>query len=220
MNRRMLKICRAEISARPERIYNIMNINVARKLHERRYRSSPVMSTGELLNLVGSEGIHEALQNRWLVADTETGFLQLNTDGGKLQELEQACRCRKCSATACACVETVAESLSTAMPMREAFAGFGLTSPRSYSDTGAGGVTPMVTTPRSAAPTDAPKAASQSSRTGDDVVVRDKDRDYVGKVASIGQDGRMRIRFDDNDKPEMDREYNSNEVRALANTQP
>lgn len=193
-----------------------MNTKTARKLYERRYRTSPVLTTGELLNAIGSDGIQEALQNRWLVPDVDTGFLTLNTDGGKLTELAEACRCTQCAATQCDCVEQVAESASLAMPMREAFAGFGLTSPRAYNgDTGAAHGSPMVTVPRTTAPAE-PSSRPSQLRTNDDVVVRDKDRDYVGKVASIGQDGRMRLRFDDDNKPDMDREYNPNEVKPLA----
>lgn len=189
-----------------------MNITVARKLHERRFRASPVVTTGEMLNLIGSDGVQEALQKRWIVPENESGMLMLNMNGGKLIELESACRCR-CGKMDCACnPEAVVESLST-MPMREAFAGFGLERPP------VGGLTPTapINMPRqqpAATPTAATVRDQAAPQIGDEAMVAEQDKTFTGKVASVSQDGRYRLSFG-SDKPSMDRDYGFNEVRLV-----
>lgn len=197
-----------------------MNTQVARKLHERRYRSSPVMTTGELLNLIGSDGIQEALLNRWIVPDPDTGFLTLNTGGGKLLELENACRCSKCSNMACDCVVEQETPVGQTMIMRESFKGFGLTSPSTQSPTSPP-VMPRPQTPT--APTshvDTAKAAPQMlsqdrpPRIGDNVTVAEDNVAYVGTVGTVGTDGRYRINFG-TEKPKMNRDYGPNEIQVI-----
>lgn len=171
------------------------------------------MTTGELLNLIGNDGIQEALQNRWIVPDMDTGLLTLNLGGGKLQELAQACVCA-CGKTDCSC-EAISDSKQTStMPMREAFAGYGLPHPN------AGGGTPpppMLPRPQAAAsPTPTTPAGPQAKppQIGDQVMVADENKTFTGTVGVVGQDGRYRIKFG-NDKPPMDREYNANELRLV-----
>lgn len=188
-----------------------MNITVARKLHERRFRASPILTTGELLNLIGSDGVQEALLNRWVVPENESGMLMLNFNGGKLVELESACRCH-CGKLDCACSpEPIAESMST-MPMREAFAGFGLERPPT------GGMTPTAPImPRqqpAATPTASTVTQNAAPQIGDDAMVAEQDKTFTGKVASVSQDGRYRLSFG-GEKPSMDRDYGFNELRVV-----
>lgn len=189
-----------------------MNIHVARKLHERRFRTSPVVTTGEMLNLIGSDGLQEALLNRWVVPENESGMLMLNMHGGKMIELENACRCR-CGSLDCACgPETIGESM-TAMPMREAFAGFGLERPPA-----AGNPTPtqavMPRPQQPMGPTAAVSAPANSPQIGDEAMVTEQNKTFTGKVASVSQDGRYRLSFG-SDKPSMDRDYGFNELRVV-----
>ena len=187
-----------------------MNINTARKLQERRYRASPVVTTGELINLIGNDGLQEALNRRWIVPDQDTGFLTLNFNGGKLVELESACRCQ-CGKTDCACPEVNEGAASTVMPMREAFAGFGLPMPSSTPTNPPA----AVSVPRTPATPTAPAAPGQASpQIGDDAVVTEDGKTFTGKVASVSQDGRYRMSFGGT-KPNMDRDYGPNELRTL-----
>lgn len=178
------------------------------------------MTTGELINLIGSDGIREALLNRWLVADNDTGFLTLNTGGGKLLELENACRC-DCGSLTCECEVSAPSTQSTVMPMREAFAGFGLPHPGGGSPTGA----PPPMTPRPLAQqTGAPVKPvtgpdSKNPEIGDDTTVVDNGQAYTGKVATVGQDGRYRVSFGNN-KPPMDRDYGPDELRVVGKAVP
>jgi len=190
-----------------------MNIHVARKLHERRFRAAPVMTTGELLNLIGSDGLQEAMLNRWIVPDPDSGLLTLNTGGGKLLELESACRC-KCGKTDCACGAEGEAGQTYTMPMREAFAGYGLERPPTASG-GSGGAAPMLPRPQAAAtPTTPSDPKTTTPQIGDDVMVAEQDKTFTGKVASVAQDGRIRISFG-SDKPTMNRDYGFNEVRVV-----
>jgi hypothetical protein len=183
-----------------------MNISIARKLHERRFRASPVMTTGELLNLIGSDGIQEALEKRWLVADELTGLLTLNTGGGKLLELESACKCKDCGKTDCDCAEKdVTESRVMPTSIREAFAGYGLSRPEGAS-TPTGG-TPMVqtdTTPK--APTSPVAQPRKPFRVGEPASVSVEGNTYNGEISNFEADGRVRLRFK-GDKPPQDRSY-------------
>lgn len=188
-----------------------MNISVARKLHERRFRASPIVTTGELLNLIGSDGVQEALLNRWIVPEESSGMLMLNMNGGKMVELESACRCH-CGSTTCECKEALGESVMTTMPMREAFAGFGLERPPT------GGMTPTAPImPRQqpvATPTSSTVTQNAAPQIGDEAMVAEQDKTFTGKVASISQDGRVRLSFG-SDKPSMNRDYGFNEVRVV-----
>lgn len=190
-----------------------MNIQVARKLHERRYRPSPVVTTGEMLNLIGSDGLQEALANRWLVPDQDTGFLTLNMNGGKMLELEAACRCH-CGKMDCACeAKTEAAPLST-MPMREAFAGYGVSRP----GTPTGGPvqpTPMQRSP-DPTPTQQVPGKLPTYRTGDPVVVEQDRVTYQGQISGFEPDGRVRVRWSGQRPPE-DRPYGPGEFLVKDN---
>lgn len=184
-----------------------MNIKVARKLHERRFRPNPVMTTGELMNLIGSDGIQEAIEKRWLVPDMDSGFLMLNINGGKLAELESACLC-PCGKTDCACVEHVSESMST-MPMREAFAAFGVTRPGGITG-GSAPAMPAPMTPRPQTPTSHVDAPAKAPRVGDPAMVEQNGQTYTGEISGFEPDGRVRLRWRGSRPPE-DRAYGPNE---------
>lgn len=191
-----------------------MNISAARKLHERRFRASPVMTTGELLNLIGSDAMQEALNQRWLVPDLDTGFLTLNLHGAKMRELECACVCSSCGGTQCDHAPETEKKLSYAMPMRETFAAFGVTRPG-----GATSSAPPVMPRPPAPPTGTVNPEQDRPKIGDDVMVAEENKTFTGKVASIAQDGRMRISFG-SEKPRMDRDYGFGEVRVVEKSKP
>lgn len=191
-----------------------MNTTIARKLNERRYRPNPVLTTGELLSMIGSDGVQEALNRRWLVPDNETGFLTLNMHGGKLVELENACRC-VCGKTDCAC-DIPDERPSTVMPMREAFAGFGVSRPGTPTG-GASQPTPMSRVP-DPVPTQQTPAAPRQFRVGDPATVEQDNVAYQGEISGFEPDGRVRLRWK-GQRPPSDRAYGPGEfiVKDKAN---
>src|SRR5574337_284586 len=189
-----------------------MNINVARKLHERRYRGNPVLTTGELLNMVGSDGMQEAINNRWIVPDETTGFMMINQNGGKLLELESACRCA-CGKTDCSCAPEAAAPASYTMPMREAFSGFGLPTP---SPTG--GQTPQTMAPMMPRPNPTPTShgpiQGATPKSGDTVKVTDEGKEFEGQVSGFEPDGRIRLRWK-GQRPVHDRPYGAGEYMVV-----
>jgi hypothetical protein len=189
-----------------------MNINVARKLHERRYRPNPVMTTGELLSMIGSDGMQEAIEKRWITPDETTGFMMINHNGGKLLELEAACRCH-CGKTDCAC-EAVKETakLST-MPVREAFAGFGLPTPAPTGGQAPQTMAPMMPRP-SSTPTSQAPAQNAQPKSGDTVKVTDEGKEFEGQVSGFEPDGRIRLRWG-GARPVHDRPYGAGEYMVL-----
>lgn len=189
-----------------------MNMLVARKLHERRYRANPVMTTGELLNLIGQDGMQEALNQRWLVPD-DTGFLTLNLHGGKLVELENACRCA-CGKTDCACAESAEVKPSSEMPMREAFAGFGLPRPSGLTGTPQA---PMLPRPQAPLTPTSPAPGGTVPKMGDKATVREGNDEYEGTVSGFDEDGRLRLRWTGR-RPAKDRAYGPFEVQVKSAT--
>jgi hypothetical protein len=193
-----------------------MNIIVARKLHERRFRPNPVMTTGELLNLIGSDGMQEALERRWLVPDQDTGFLMLNFNGGKLVELESACLC-KCGKTDCACGNVGEAGQTSTMPaaMREQyaaedFAGYGVTRPTTpTSQHGSTQPAPMMRVP-DPTPTEQVPQPPMNYRTGDPAEVMQDNITYQGEIAAFEPDGRVRLRWK-GQRPPNDRPYGPGE---------
>jgi hypothetical protein len=153
------------------------------------------------------------------VPDLDTGFLKLNTDGGKLLELEAACRCA-CGKNDCACPAATTPEQTYTMPLREAFAGPGLPSPDRAASTPTGAAAPSsapLMTPRPQAPTGpaGPSAAPAKPRVGNAVTVEEKGRTYDGKVAGIGPDGRYRLTFGAN-RPILNRDYSPEELRVVS----
>jgi hypothetical protein len=177
-----------------------MNIQVARKLHERRFRPNPVMTTGELLNLIGSEGMQEAIDKRWLVPDQDTGFMMLNFHGGKLLELESACICEKCRKTDCSCEKAAEDKPAFTMVMREAFAGFGVSRPGTPTG-GPSQPAPMTRHP-DPTPTSQSPAPPRSYRTGEPVMIEQDKVTYQGEISGFEPDGRVRVRWSGQRPPE------------------
>ena len=195
---------------------------VARKINERRQRPNPVITTGEILSTIGSEGMQEALQRNWLVPDLDTGFMMVNTNAAKLAEVAEACKCPECHKPDCACESLnkapAPDCRSTAMPpiMREAWGGPGLGG--SGGASGARGQTPLMphAAPAPISPTTPP---ARKPQIGDQVAAKEmqngKERLYQGKVANIGQDGRARLDFGNGERPPMDTEYGPEQLSFI-----
>lgn len=183
-----------------------MNKITARKLHERRFRPSPFLTTGELLNLIGNEGLQEALLNRWIVPELESGNLMLNVSGGKLAELEEACRCH-CGKLDCSCEDASGAAPTSVMPMRETFAAYGVSRP---ANTPTGGSPMLPAQNRTATPTSTPPPEQRKYKVGDPVVVDQDKTTYQGEISGFENDGRVRLRWRGQRPPE-DRAYGPGE---------
>ena len=189
--------------------------NIARKINERRQRPNPIMTTGEILTTIGSEGMQEALQRRWLVPDTDTGYLMVNMNAGKLAEIAEACRCPACHELECKCVCEPPEEEKNKMPsaMREAWNAMGV---GSTSNNGPQGQMPMMPHAQPVAPTTPPAKKPQIGANVAAVEMQDgKEKLYPGTVSGVGQDGRYRLDFGAGERPPMDREYGPEQLRFV-----
>ena len=63
---------------------------IAQTILDRRNRMNPVIMSGEMIAALGAEGMQEALQRRWLLPDTDTGYLQVSNDLASVEELRTA----------------------------------------------------------------------------------------------------------------------------------
>jgi hypothetical protein len=62
---------------------------IAKAILERRNRMTHVIMPGEINAEIGPEGVQEALNERWLVPDMESGFLCATNDLGKIEEMRK-----------------------------------------------------------------------------------------------------------------------------------
>ena len=65
------------------------NPSLAKYVAERLRRAMPVIQSGEFLQDRTSDDLAEALARRWLVADMDTGHLQVNTNQTIVEEIER-----------------------------------------------------------------------------------------------------------------------------------
>jgi hypothetical protein len=199
---------------------------VARKINERRHRPNPVMTTGEILSTIGSEGMREAIERNWLVPDLETGFMMVNFNAGKLAEVEEACKCSKCGKTDCDCETDSAEKpRSKEMPkaMREAWG-----APSVGSSTNRPPAPPFMPTSSPFAPQPPPAPPTPTAQpnkkpqVGSQVAAVEqeggKEKLYQGTVSGIGQDGRYHLDFGNGERPPMDRQYGPDQLRFVEPT--
>lgn len=62
---------------------------IAKAILERRNRMTHVILPGEINAAIGPDGVREALSERWLVADMDSGFLCATNDLGKIEEMRK-----------------------------------------------------------------------------------------------------------------------------------
>lgn len=62
---------------------------IAKSLLERRNRMSHVILPGEITKEIGPDGVAEALKSRWLVPDTDDGYLCVTHDLGLIGEMRK-----------------------------------------------------------------------------------------------------------------------------------
>ena len=178
---------------------------IAKFMQERRSRCIPVVMTGEVIEAIGSEGMNEALNRRWLIANPETGYLQITTDMARVNEIAEAAGRED--------VETRVEE-SAAAPFAVAHATRRIdeiaapATGKPAPTMGGGSPTP----PPVNAPTPTTRTADAGPNVGDDVAVAQEGRTYTGKVASRSPEGRYTLSFGP-ERPAVQREYAANELR-------
>jgi len=190
---------------------------IAQAILERRNRMNPVIMNGEMLATIGSEGMSEALQRRWLVPNTETGHLQVSSDMHVVEEL------RAIADAPAPVAEAVQESLSHKIAVSHSLRERGMLSELMAPMTGHDNSAPFrpqqphtPTAPATTAPS-APAApggaASGGMGVGDEVLVAENGRTYTGTIGAVGQDGKYKVTFG-NEKPPMNRDYGTNELKV------
>lgn len=60
---------------------------IAKVILERRARMTHVVLPGEINAAIGADGVSEALRDRWLVPDTDSGYLMVTSEPAKVQEM-------------------------------------------------------------------------------------------------------------------------------------
>lgn len=197
---------------------------IAKFMIERRGRSMPIVTSGDVLSNIGSDGLQEALMRRWLVPSQDTGLLQINTDLARVQEMQEAAGKPDAEVR-------IAESSSAAIVLDHAHRTpiFEISAP----GTGRPGptlaratpTTPPPAAPAPAAPPQAPasptpaagpSASGQAGNfgIGSDVTIAEEGRSYVGKIAARTPEGRYRLSFGAGSKPPVSRDYNPNEMQT------
>lgn len=62
---------------------------ICKAILERRNRMTHVILPGEIMAVIGPEGVSEALRQRWLVPDTDSGYLCATNDLAKVAEMQR-----------------------------------------------------------------------------------------------------------------------------------
>ena len=193
---------------------------IAQTLLQRRNSMSPVVMPGEMLATIGSDAMQEALQRRWLVPSTETGFLQVSADMNKVTEMRDiAEKCPTCGMKECKCehkeAQTESHNLSVGHASRHPNFLHELLSPATGHDPEAVPPPQAAATPTAPPP---PGAALKKPTIGDSVVVGEDGKVYTGTVGSV-QGGRYKVSFGP-EKPRTMRDYAENEVKLVKPLQP
>jgi hypothetical protein len=204
---------------------------IATIILERRARMNPTVMQGEMNAVLGEDGLGEAIARRWLVANYESGYLQVSPSGSIVEEMQAIAAMPDPTPAP----DTLGES--RALCQQHAIRGrcdigeatflseiaapaTGRPSPGFVQAAAPG--TPTSATPPPAAPVPAappagaPPAAGGAqagNAVGEDVSVVQDGKTYQGKVASINN-GRYRLSFAGPARPQ-DRDYASNEINRV-----
>jgi hypothetical protein len=201
---------------------------IATIILERRQRMNPTVMQGEMNQVLGEDGLGEAISRRWLVPNYESGYLQVSPSGSIVEEMQAIAAMPEPTAAPDTLIESRnvcsqhafrhAPSLSEASVLSEIGApGTGRPSPGFVQ--AAAPATPTAPAAMPAAPA-APAAggaaggAAPGSAVGEDVSVVQDGRTFQGKIASVNN-GRYRLSFGGPQRP-ADREYQQNEISRIA----
>jgi hypothetical protein len=197
---------------------------IAQKILERRNRMNPVVMSGEMLADIGSDGMSEALQRRWLVPSTETGHLQVSTDMAVVEEM------RTVAAMPAPEFQPVKESachgFAVSHSERERGQLTELMAPMTGHDNSAPFRPQAPASPTTSAPPPGGPIAAQGAQggqgapgIGDEVIVAENGKDFTGTIGTVGQDGKYKVTFG-NLKPPVNRDYGVNEFKVTKKATP
>jgi hypothetical protein len=208
-----------------------MNTNeIAKALLNRRNTMNPVVMQGEMISVLQSEGLREALERRWLVPDVSSGYLLVSQDMTKVLEMralaEQATEEKPEPVQESTWNKTWAQpDASHDAVMTHSVRNINeLLSPGTGHDSGGpltAGASSAPTAPPPATPTAPPTAMTpagpEKPGVGDEVVVVSADggasesQTFTGKISSAAN-GRVKISFGGSGG---EREYPENEVKVI-----
>ena len=201
---------------------------IAQTILDRRNRMNPVIMSGEMIAALGAEGMQEALQRRWLLPDTDTGYLQVSNDLASVEELRTAAE-----TPAPKQVESVVVDQTHNIALSHAHRNINeLLAPGTGHDNSAPfrpqqpatspaarpPVTPVAAPGQPAAPMGSPTATAGAG-IGDEVLVAENGKTYVGTIGAVGNDGKFKLTFG-MDKPPVTRDYGQNEFKVTKRATP
>jgi hypothetical protein len=195
---------------------------IAQTILDRRNRMNPVIMNGEMIASLGAEGMQEALQRRWLVPDTDTGHLQVSNDLAAVEELRTAA-----GTPALKQVESVVVDATHNIALSHAHRNIDeLLAPGTGHDNSAPfrprtPNSPVASPAAPAAPAAAaaPGAAPAAAGIGDEVLVAEGGKTYMGTIGAVGNDGKFKLTFG-MEKPPMTRDYSPNEFKVTKKATP
>lgn len=165
---------------------------------------------GEMLGILGEEGMSEAINRRWLVPSYDTGYLQVTGDLGVVEQMKEIAQMPDAVIQ-----DSVLESSRFVIQhARRSLTEAHVISEIAAPATGAPAPTMRVSTP-AASPAAAPNPADDAlSDVGDDVAVVENGKTFQGKIQSKGPTGRYKISFGA-ERPGMDREYEPTDFKRI-----
>lgn len=186
---------------------------IAALVLERRSRPSPTVMQGEMREVLGEDEYGVAISRRWLVANEDTGYLQISPDLGRIAEMETLAkdvpkhtlesihRDPKCA------LEHANRKFYEPVVIHEIAA--------PATGKAAPGFAPQTPTAPSPTAPIAPAGAQMQSAIGDDVAVVENGQTYQGKISTVQPNGRYKISFGGPQKPAVDRDYEAKDFRPL-----
>jgi hypothetical protein len=188
---------------------------IAQIVLERRARMNPTVMQGEMQTVLGEEGLSEALNRRWLIADYESGYLQVSNSEGAINEMREIAALPDPATEPDRLGESrtvsVMHAARNAPTLMEANVLSEIAAPAT------GGRSPGFVsaappaTPTSAAPAGNPNDANYG--IGDDVAVVENGRTFQGKV-QMSNGGKFKVSFGGGERP-ADRDYAPAELRRV-----
>jgi hypothetical protein len=191
---------------------------IAQTILERRARMNPTVMQGEMLNVLGEDGLSEALSRRWLTPNFESGYLQVSGHDAAVLEMQEIAAMPDPTPEPDGLGESRKATLEHATRARASIMEASVLSEIAAPATGR--PSPSFSAPQApATPTSAPPANPNAPyNIGDDAIVVENGKTYQGKVSS-NQGGRYKISFGGGERPAA-REYAANEISRVAPTAP
>jgi hypothetical protein len=192
---------------------------IAQIVLERRARMNPTVMQGEMLNVLGQDGLSEAINRRWLIPNYESGYLQVSNHETAVNEMQEIAALPEPTAQP----DQLGESRNIAMQhairaradILEASVLSEISAPATGRPAPGFASAPPAAAPTSSAP---PAATGGSYGIGDDVAVVENGKTFQGKV-QMNHGGRFKVSFGGGERP-ADRDYAPDELRRVAPGQP